>query len=147
MMIRSLPSSRRVDARPSERSDSLRQSAAFTLLEVTVAVAILAMALFAILRLCATSLRTARSLDRVHVDASSLAAELSLTNRLEIGTDGGTFGDLYPGYSWMREIVEYNTNGLFQVNFIVTGGTGRNVDQSTMSILLYRPASIMGAGL
>jgi general secretion pathway protein I len=118
----------------------------FTLLEVTVAVAILAMSLFAILRLSAVSMRMARSLDRVHVDASSLAAELAMTNRLEIGFDSGTFGMDAPGYSWAREIVEVNTNGLFQVNFMVQGPGGSAQDTSTMSIFLYRPLSIRPAG-
>lgn len=116
---------------------------AFTLLEVAVASAVLALALFAVLRLCAVSLRMARALDRVHVDASSLAAELSLTNRLEEGSDSGNFGDLHPGYSWSRTITEYNTNGLFQVDFMVFGG---RQEESRMSILLYRPDSIRRAG-
>ena len=81
-----------------------RGSRAFTLIEVAVASAILALALFAILRLCVVLLRTARSLDRVHVDASSLAAELSMTNRLEEGVESGDFGDLHPGYRWTRSI-------------------------------------------
>lgn len=115
----------------------------FTLLEVAVASAVLALALFAILRLCAVSLRMARALDRVHVDASSLAAELSLTNRLEEGTDSGNFGDLHPGYSWARTITEFNTNGLYQVDFVVFGG---RQEESRMSILLYRPDSIRRAG-
>ncbi|MFM7100978.1 MAG: prepilin-type N-terminal cleavage/methylation domain-containing protein [Verrucomicrobiota bacterium] len=120
-----------------------RAHRAFTLLEVAVASAVLALALFAVLRLCAVSLRMARALDRVHVDASSLAAELSLTNRLEEGSDSGNFGDLHPGYSWSRTITEYNTNGLFQVDFMVFGG---RQEESRMSILLYRPDSIRRAG-
>ncbi|MFM8360504.1 MAG: prepilin-type N-terminal cleavage/methylation domain-containing protein [Verrucomicrobiota bacterium] len=120
-----------------------RAHCAFTLLEVAVASAVLALALFAVLRLCAVSLRMARALDRVHVDASSLAAELSLTNRLEEGSDSGNFGDLHPGYSWSRTITEYNTNGLFQVDFMVFGG---RQEESRMSILLYRPDSIRRAG-
>ena len=98
---------------PSSPADSFTPSRprlqAFTLIEVAVASAILAIALFAILQICTVCLRGARSLSRVHVDASSLAAELSLTNRLEEGSDSGTFGEAYPGYSWNRTISEYTT--------------------------------------
>lgn len=118
----------------------------FTLIEVAVASAILALALFAILRLCVVLLRTARSLDRVHVDASSLAAHLSMTNRLEEGIESGDFGDLHPGYRWTRSITEFNTNGVYLVDFIVTGGRPGGGDESRMTLLLYRPDSIRRAG-
>jgi hypothetical protein len=111
------------------------------LLEVAIASAVLAVSLFAILTLCATNLRTARALARVHVDPSSLAAELSLTNRLEEGVESGDFGDSYPGYSWNRRISEYNTNGLYLVEFEVSGGSGPSPDLSTLTLILYRPDS------
>lgn len=124
-----------------------RQSRGFTLLEVAIASAVLAIALFAILTLCATSLRTARALGRVHVDASSLAAQLSLTNRLELGTTSGDFGDLYPGYSWVQNVSEYRFNdaewtGLFLVEYEVSGAQGGRLDQSRMQMVLYRPDSV-----
>jgi prepilin-type N-terminal cleavage/methylation domain-containing protein len=123
----------------------------FTLLEVTIASAVLAVALFAILTLCSTNMRTARALGRVHVDASSLAAQLSLTNRLEIGEDNGNFGDMHPGYTWSRRITEYKVNdaestGLFLVEFEVSGDAGGRVDQSRMQLMLYRPDSVRRAG-
>ena len=133
-----------------EASATIR-SRAFTLLEVAVASAVLAVALFAILTLCSTNLRTARALGRVHVDASSLAAQLSLTNRLEIGETSDSFGDQYPGYSWNRRITEYKVNdsestGLFLVEFEVSGGGGPRPDHSRMQILLYRPDSVRRSG-
>src|SRR5262245_43913614 len=78
----------------------------FTLLEVSIAVAIFFMAVFAILGLVSNTLRNARALQRVEADAGMLAGELSLTNRLYEGFDSGDFsgfsesGDMYPGYSW-----------------------------------------------
>jgi len=125
---------------------------AFTLLEVAIASAVLAVALFAILTLCITNLRTARALGRVHVDPSSVAALLSLTNRLEEGIDSGDFGDVNPGYSWTRRISEFDfgnggvSNGLFLVEIEVTGGAGTSPDRSTMQFLLYRPDSTRRAG-
>lgn len=123
----------------------------FTLLEVTIASAVLAVALFAILKLCSTNIRTARALGRVHVDASSLAAQLSLTNRLEIGEDSGDFGEMHPGYTWSRRITEYKVNdaestGLFLVEFEVSGNPDGRLDQSRMQMMLYRPDSVRRTG-
>lgn len=119
-----------------------RERRAFTLIEVVVAGAILAISLMGILLMCSTGIRTARALDRVHVDASSLAAELSLTNRLEEGSEAGDFGDIHPGYAWRREILQVQTNGLFRVDFWVWSSMDKTATESRMSILLYRPDSI-----
>jgi prepilin-type N-terminal cleavage/methylation domain-containing protein len=125
---------------------SRRNADAFTLLEVAVASAVLAIALFAILNLCSISIRAARALGRVHVDASSLAAQLTMTNRLEVGTESGDFGQLHPGYSWRRNITEYNTNGLFLVEFEVLGTSNGREDRSQLSLLLFRPDSVRRFG-
>ncbi|KAB2656677.1 MAG: prepilin-type N-terminal cleavage/methylation domain-containing protein [Verrucomicrobia bacterium] len=122
-----------------------RRDTAFTLLEVAVASAVLAIALFAILSLCSISIRAARALGRVHVDASSLASMLSLTNRLEEGVDSGDFGQMHPGYSWRRNITEYNTNGLYLVEFEVLGVSNGHEDRSRLNLLLYRPDSVRRA--
>lgn len=120
---------------------------AFTLLEVAIASAVLAISLFAILTLCITNLRTARALGRVHVDPTSVAALLSVTNRLEEGVESGDFGDLSPGYTWTRRISEFDygagpvSNGLFLVEIEVIGGSGPLPDKSSMQFILYRPDS------
>jgi hypothetical protein len=67
---------------------------AFSLLEVMIASAIFFMAVFAILGLVSSSLNNLRRLQRPLVDASVLASELSLTNKLTEGTDSGNLGDL-----------------------------------------------------
>lgn len=95
---------------------------AFTLIEVAVASAIMALALFGFISVCSTALKSAKSLNRVEVDASSLAAELSISNRLEEMSDHGDFGRLYPGYQWSRTVYEVGTNGLFRADFVVVGG-------------------------
>lgn len=69
-----------------------RGRSAFTLIEVAVASAIMALALFGFISVCSTALKSAKSLNRVEVDASSLAAELSISNRLEEMSDHGDFG-------------------------------------------------------
>lgn len=118
--------------------------AAFTLIEVMVATAVLVISLASILMLVSTGIRTARILDRVHVDASSVAGELSLTNRLEEGVESGDFGDAHPGYGWTRTITEAGTNGLFRVDFVVSGG---GEAESRLSLLLFRPGSVSRRGL
>lgn len=121
---------------------------AFTLLEVVIALSIFFIAMFAILDLTGQSLRTARALRQTTVTASTLAAELCLTNRLEEGAESGDFGDLYPGYTWTRDIKLWETaptNGMFQVDFTVYAHTGRKSRvESKMSILLFRPDSTQG---
>lgn len=110
-----------------------------------IAMAIFFTAIFALLELVTQNLRAARRLRPDSVDASSVAAQLMLTNKLEEGSDSDTFGDMYPGYSWQRDINLVSTNGLFQVDFWVNGPSG----QRKMSILLYRPESStrLGAGV
>lgn len=128
-----------MNSRPQRAGDR----AAFTLIEVMVATAVLVIALAGILLIVSNGIRTARILDRVHVDASSLAAQLSLTNRLEEGTESGDFGDIHPGYTWQREITEEGTNGLFRVEFLVSGGGEAD---SRLSLLLFRPMSVSRRG-
>ena len=118
---------------------------AFTLLEVMIAMAVFFIAVFAILDLTSRCLRSARALHVPRVDASSLAAELSLTNRLAEGTETGDFGDLYRGYTWRRQIQLEGTNGLYRVDFTIFSPAGKSHTESTMPILLYRPDSAVGA--
>src|SRR5689334_9151237 len=112
-----------------------RPARAFTLLEVTIAMALFFMAVFAILSLVAGTLKNARALQETGVDASMLAAELSLTNKLSEDSDSGDFGDAYPNYSWSREIQEVGTNGLFEVDFTVHHNLGRRGGDTKMSVL------------
>lgn len=115
--------------------------AAFTLLEVMIAVAIFFVAIFAILELVSQNLRHVQNLQKPQVDIASLAVELSLTNSLEESFESGDFGDLYPNTSWTREIYEAGTNGLFGVDFVVTEDKGGRPVETKLTILLYRPNS------
>lgn len=120
---------------------------AFTLLEVMIAVAIFFMCAFSVMELVSQNLKNVQRLQKPAVDIGSLASELSLTNKLEEGSDAGDFGNLYPGVSWTRNITMVATNGLFQVDFIVQdrAAGGRFPAESRLSIFLYRPQSLMGA--
>ncbi len=119
---------------------SPRSQTAFTLLEVMIACGIFFMCVFAILAMVSSVLRNARGLRRTELDAGMVAAQIASTNKLYEGSQSGDFGNLYKDYSWETETTEVGTNGLFQVDIVVTRrGLQKPADQ--MSIWLYRPES------
>ncbi len=118
-----------------------RATLAFSLLEVMIAMTIFFVAMFSILALVGQSLRGARMLTRNVPTPGMAIAQLSLTNKLEEGTDSGDFGDLYPGYDWTTETSLASTNGLFQIDVNVFN---KGNPDSSMSIFLYRPDSATG---
>src|SRR5881296_2405710 len=89
---------------------------AFSLLEVMIACGIFFIAVFAILALVSNTLRNARILRHVEVDAGMAAAELFKTNVVFEGSENGDFGDAYPDYSWERIYTPAESNGLWQVD-------------------------------
>ena len=125
----------------------MRGKDGFTLLEVVIAIAIFFMVVFAVLGVMTQGLGAAKALQTRHADAGMLAAELSLTNKLEEGMDSGDFGDIYPGYTWTRDIHEVGSNGLFQVDFMVVQRIGKREVPATMQILMFRPNSPKKSGL
>lgn len=144
--MKRLPSPPRAPSAPDPQARSAWGAAGlsgrgFTLLEVMIAMAIFFGAIFAILDLVTQNLRIARGLSLGEIDFSSVASELSLTNRLEEGTASGDFGDSKPGASWIAETMLYASNGLYQIDITVDWPENGLVKQRTASILLYRPAS------
>lgn len=123
--------------------DSRPATLAFTLLEVMIALALFFMAVFAILDATAQGLRAARSLQINVPDVSALVADFALTNRLEEGISEGDFGDLYPDFTWSREVILVATNGLFQVDCTILGTVAGRPYRATTSLLLWRPDSGM----
>lgn len=113
----------------------------FTLIEVMVAMLLFFLAVFAILDATNQSLRAARSLQINLPDASILAADLFLTNRLEEGEISGDFGELYPDFHWTRRVYERETNGLYHVDFILVGSVAGRLHTTTNSLLVWRPES------
>src|SRR6185436_4512087 len=114
---------------------------AFTLLEVMIALTIFFLAIISILGSVSRSLGSARSLQQKFPDISALVADLMLTNKLEEGTGGGDFGELYPGYSWTGYTNQIATNGLFQIDFVIRSLRGSHAVEWTNSIYLWRPDS------
>ena len=117
---------------------------AFTLMEVMIAIGVFFMSVFVILSLVSSTLQNARMLQRPMVDASMIASELSLTNKLVEENQSGDFGKAYPGYHWTANINEVMTNRLFQVDYTVQRSDSREVIQK-MSVLFYRPQSPAGS--
>ncbi len=120
---------------------SVRAVAAFTLLEVMLAIAIFFMAMFAILGLLTSGVRSATMLRNNGPTAGMILAQLSATNILEEGSQSGNFRDvpIYQDYNWLAVLREVDTNGLFQVDVVVRDS--KNNPYSAMSALLYRPDS------
>jgi Tfp pilus assembly protein PilV len=114
---------------------------AFSLLEVMIALGIFFMSIFTILALVSSSLRSARSLRRIEVDAGMVAAQLLIkTNRFSEGSQSGDFGQLYPDYSWEYDCNMVETNGLMQFDIkVFQHGSSQPVD--AISILLFSPDS------
>jgi Tfp pilus assembly protein PilV len=121
--------------------------AAFTLLEVMIAVAIFFMAMFTILGVLSSSLHAATLLRSNGPTAGMKAAQLAMTtdtNTFEEGNDAGDFGDIpiYEGYRWRTETVPISTNGLIRV-LINVYNPGGNLD-STLTVLFYAPNAKSG---
>jgi hypothetical protein len=88
----------------------------------------------------------------MQVDANMVAAELSLTNKLEEGPIPPDiiqhFEHMYPNYTCGGTIMEVGTNGFFQVDIEVGGITaGKHITSSRNSVYLFRPQSTPRRGL
>ena len=113
---------------------------AFLLLEVMVAGGIFFMAIFAILALVSNTLRNARGLRRIDVDAGMVASQVYKTNKLYEGVQSGDFGRAYPDFTWETQTMQVATNGLFQVDIIIRRH-GLDKPADVMSIWVYAPES------
>ena len=119
---------------------------AFSLIEVMIAIAVLFICIFAILGVVSNGLRNARALQRPDIDAGTVAAFFSITNKHEEGIESGSFDDLgdfpqaYNDYQWERECTEVGTNGLWLESIIVIRRSS-GVPESSIERLVYDPAS------
>ena len=126
----------------------VRQRCAFTILEVMIALAIFFACTFGILALVSQSLRQARALRPINMDARSAMALLSLTNQLVEGPIPPEIVEAFqrenPDFKLQGEIRQVDTNGLFQVDFVVgsvSSGYERSAITMNSSVLLFRPRS------
>lgn len=91
------------------------KSQGFTLLEVMIAVAVLAIALSAVLGLQSRSLTLAAE-SRFHTTAALLAqgkmAEMAVAGMGSLTSDSGDFGDVFSGYTWRLSVQNADLPGL-----------------------------------
>ncbi|MBW2636381.1 MAG: prepilin-type N-terminal cleavage/methylation domain-containing protein [Deltaproteobacteria bacterium] len=115
--------------------------AGFTLLEVMLAMSILAIALVAVFQSQSQSISMmARS--RFDTTAPLLAqgkmAELEAITSADVTSDSGDFGDDYPGYSWSFEIMGTEIPGVEKVEVAVKNENMKS--GNTFTLELYRVA-------
>jgi len=114
-----------------------RRAAAFTLLEVLVAVAVLAVGFVGVLQVvaqCQTRSRDNRDRAEALRLAESKINELSVQSELEPGMEEGDFGDENSRFSWQQRIEETETEGLLRLTVTVNWRNGvreQGVDLST----------------
>ena len=117
------------------RKKSASDNDGFTLLEVLVSVAILAIVLIAVFRMHAQSI-SMHSTARFHTTAPLLLqaklTDLKSTPLADLAGDAGDFGEHYPGYTWRfsMEDIEADTLGtvaerLKKITVVVAFGEGR----------------------
>ena len=139
----------RIQTRPSKHCQASIRGA-FSLLEVMIAIAIFFTSVFAILELTSQHLRTARILQTLDVDRTSLPSLLSMTNYLEMGPlpidVKIQYEDAHPGVTVDGFIVEVATNGLFRVDYSIHWMSENSMRNSRNSILLWRPNSGISRG-
>lgn len=111
----------------------------FTLLEVMVAMAILAASLTAVYQLQMQSISMSAE-SRFKTSAALLAQskmqEIETSNSLNNRTENGDFGANYPLYSWRLEITDTNMQQLKKI--IVTVLNKAYVNDSNYSLILYK---------
>jgi prepilin-type N-terminal cleavage/methylation domain-containing protein len=128
-----------------------RSGAAFSLLEVMIAIAIFFVGSFAILGLVSTSLNNVRRLQKPSVDASPVLARFAATNSLVEDTYQGSLGDPamlgkdYREYNWIANVVEIKSNHLYSVECVIVPASGKKDIISHMTTVLYRPQSPPGS--
>jgi len=122
-------------------------SSAFTLVEVMVAIAIFFMAMFAILGVMSAGVHAASMLRTSAPTAGMIAAQMSISNQLDLGSFSGTFSDIgiYNAYHWVSDCREVTTNGLLELDIVVVDPNG--VQSSALSTMLYRPDTKPGMGV
>jgi len=87
----------------------------FTLLEVMMAISIMAIVLIAVYRMHTQTISMSNAA-RFHTTAPLLAqgkiAELGIKSSTELGGDSGNFGDEFPGYSWSVSVEDVESEVL-----------------------------------
>ena len=129
---------------PEARNQKPATSVGFTLLEVMVAMAIMAIVLVSVYRMHSQTLSMSAA-NRFYTQAPMLAqnklAELEAVPSEIIAGDSGDFGEKFPGYTWNVSVAEVSidalgeiSNDLKQIDFIVA----LNNDEYIYNVRMYR---------
>lgn len=111
-------------------SAAIRNARGFTLLEVMIAIGILAVALVALLGLRNRDVQLqahARNLTQATLLARDLAFEAGLPGGSELGYLEGDFGEQYPGFAWEKQVNTFLIEKVWQVDVAVTWGESDRV--------------------
>jgi general secretion pathway protein I len=117
-----------------------KRSRGFTLLEVMVAVAILAIALVAILKANVQSLDTlveTRERTTVSLLAASKMAEIEAVGAADWSEFQGDFGDDYPGFTWQVETAPTEVERLIRVTVTVRPREGAQGSEVQIEELMF----------
>ena len=129
---------------PEPATRNLQADCGFTLLEIMVAISIIALVLVSVYRLHAQTIsmnQSARFYTTAPLLAQNKLAEHEIKPLDELADDAGNFGDEFPGYSWKVAVndVESETLGstaedLKKIDIIVSF----NQDEFTYDLRTYR---------
>jgi prepilin-type N-terminal cleavage/methylation domain-containing protein len=115
-----------------------RHTGGFSLIEVTVAIFIMGVALVALTRAMTTALGSTKD-SEVQTTVVSLAAGQMETLRaggvVTDGTDNGDFGDMFPKYVWQQTITPADLDGLHQVDV--------EVQDAVSGVTLYKLTTLL----
>ena len=115
------------------------ENAGFTLLEVMIAMAILAIALVAAFQSQSQSISMsgqARFLTTASLLAQGKMAELEALKPESVASDSGDFGEDYPDYAWQVEVADTGQESLRKIRLTVRNE--RLVKNNTYTLVLYR---------
>jgi general secretion pathway protein I len=111
----------------------------FTLLEVMIAMAILAIALVAAFQSQSQSISMsgqARFLTTASLLAQGKMAELEALKPESVANDSGDFGEDYPDYAWQVEVADTGQESLRKIRLTVRNE--RLLKNNTYTLVLYR---------
>jgi len=117
----------------------VNSSSGFTLLEVMLAMAILAIALVAVFQSQSQSISMtgqARFATTASLLAQSKMAEVETMDPREINADSGDFGDDFPDYSWKVDLTETQVENVKKIEVTVTNE--RMTLNNSYRLVLYR---------
>ncbi|HEX7503947.1 MAG TPA: prepilin-type N-terminal cleavage/methylation domain-containing protein [Syntrophales bacterium] len=124
---------------------SSRLQRGFTLLEVMIAMAILATVLVTVFHSQSQSIAMAnesRTMTTMALLAQSRMAEMEGQQDLSIGQTSGTFGDDFPNYSWTAIITQPPGTGSSYLRKIEIAVVHNYYPKRPYRVILYRPTGM-----